>query len=280
MVEPSGQTELCRQAGDVLPSLFADWSAPEFLIQLGPGFQSAGLFDEEPQTVRLSCLPGLPEVPTPDGIHPELQLGRCSGHQLLVLSGHRHLAEANGPAPCLIPVIASALQGCRNVILVGTASGLRPELKIGTWTLLTDFINWHHISPLDGISPILSDPCPDLTDALSQPLNSEIVNAFHEVGMMTRLITYLAYPGFHSCTRAEADFIRTTGVDAVGHDLAMEIITARAMNCQVSALALITGQLLPGSPAKFDRKDILETCDFCSPKLLRGLRMAIREFLP
>ena len=269
--------DLCRQAAEALPTLFPEWQKPDFLIQFGPGFQPTRLFDEPPQAVPLSRLPGMPAEPTPAALHPELSLGLCRGRTVLALAGHRHLAEAYGTAPCFLPVAAAALQGCRRHILVGTAIGLRPDLKTGGWTLLTDFINWHHVSPLDGLAALLPDPFPDMTDALSQPLNSEIVNSLSEVGVTPRLITYLAHPGFHACTRAEADFIRMTGVDAVGHDLAMEIITAHALGCQVSALALLTGQLLPGMPTRFDRRDMLETCSFCSAQLLRGLRLAIAE---
>ena len=278
MVDATTPETLCREAAEQLPKLFADWRCPEFFVQFGPGFQISGLFDEPPQTAPLAQLPGLPDEPTPDALHPELAFGTCRGRAILVLAGHRHLAEARGTAPCLLPVAAAALQGCRNHVLVGTAIGLRPELKTGGWTMLTDFINWHHVSPLDGLAALLPDPFPDMTDALSQPLNAEIVNSLAEVGITPRLVTYLAHPGFHACTRAEADFIRLTGVDVVGHDLAMEIITAHALGCKVSALALLTGQLLPGMPTCFDRRDMLETCAFCSAQFLRGLRLAIAEF--
>jgi purine nucleoside phosphorylase len=267
----------CRQAAQALPTLFSAWQVPEIFLQLGPGFQPIGLFDGTPQAIPLSSLPGMPAAPTPDGIHPELLFGLCHGQPLLAQVGHRHLAESLGLAPCLLPCASACLCGCRRLILASCGLSLRQDIKAGTWTLLTDFLNWHHLSPLDGLSPLFPQAYPDMTQALSQEFNSEIVNSFSEVGVHPRLVTYLSFPGHHFCTYAEASLLRTLGADIYGHDLVMEIMLGHALGAQVSALVLAGGQMLDGLPHRLTRQELLDTADFCSRDLMRGIRKMLNS---
>ena len=264
--------KLCQEAAQALPTLFTDWQTPAVFLQLGPGFQLTGLFDDTPQQCPLSRLPGLPSHPTPDGIHPELLFGHCCGQPFLALAGHRHLAESFGLAPCLLPCAAACLCGCRRLLLASCGLSLRQDIKAGTWTLLTDFLNWHHLSPLDGLSSLFPNAYPDMTLALSQEFNSDIVNSFAEVGIHPRLVTYLSFPGHHFCTYAEASLLRTLGTDIYGHDLVMEIMLGHALGTQVSALVLAAGQMLDGLPHRLTRREVLETAEFCSRDLMRGIR--------
>ena len=89
---------------------------------------------------------------------------------------------------------------------------------------MTDYINGHGVSPLDGLHHLLNTPFPDMMDALSQHQNSEFVNAFVERGIDPRLCVYMSRPGSQFCTVAEAEASRQSGADIVGHDLVMEII--------------------------------------------------------
>ena len=263
--------------GKLIRESFSDWRTPVFFLQFSAGFDMDGLFDAPPQELELSRLPMMPAFHTPDRHQPLLLFGDCGGHPVLAASGHRHLFEGLGVTPCILPTCLAWHLGIRRCAFIDPVLSLLPELKTGTWTLLTDFINGHHISPLDGLLPMLETPFPDMTHALSQHLNSELVNALSQVAVTPRLCIYEALPGAHFCTPAEAQMARAGHAELVGHDMVMEIIMAHALGCQVAALALVA-EMAPLEGARpLSRSIMLDNCRFCSAPMLRGLRLAIAE---
>lgn len=249
----------------------------EFFLQFGPGFVTEPLFDTVPACISLAKLPGMPTHPTPDQLHPCLQYGTCRGIPVLLSQGHRHLSEGLGLYPCILPLMTARHLGIRKHIYFDNGISLVPEIKTGNWTLLTDFLNGHAFSPLDGLHDLFEDPFPDLSLALSQELNSEVINALDQVGISFRLCTYQTLPGFHFCTGAEAALARKNGAEILGHDLVMEIVLAHALGCRVSAAVLACGQNLNVGHANLKRGDVLATCHFCGTEFLRGLAIALQE---
>ena len=271
--------ECTSEAARLLPQLFGQWSHPRIFLQCSSGMNPETIFDAEPQKVPLNALPGMPRHEIPDGGHPELMFGKINGHAALATNGHRHLYEGLGAAPCVLPLCTAHKLGANAAILVGAGLSLKNEIKTGNWMLLTDFINGHHCSPLDGNHAILENPFPDMTFALSQHLNSELVNALDSVGISPKLGVYMSRPGSQFCTVSEANAARNNGADILGHDLVMEIITGHALGMEVSAFAL-AALAAPGVHSRpLSRKDYLDNCSFCIKDLLRGLRTGIKDFL-
>lgn len=273
------KTKAIGEAAELVLDSFSNWTKPEFFIQFGAGFNLDGLFDDEPQEIPLASLPGMPDYPNPDDLHPMILFGFANKIPILVAKGHRHLYEGLGAFPCVLLVCVAKQLGIDRHIFIEPALSLNNELKPGTWTLLTDFINGHVVSPLDGMHHILESPFPDMTEALSQFQNSELVNAFSGVGINVRLVVYMARPGSQVCTVAEAEAARRAGADTVGHDLIMEIIMAHALKCRVSSFALIADNAPLPTTRPTSRRKILETCAFCSRDFIRGLRLAFNEII-
>ncbi|NMA43769.1 MAG: purine-nucleoside phosphorylase [Oligosphaeraceae bacterium] len=266
------------QAQQCLRKNFPDIEQAGMFLQFSAGFETETLFDANPLSMKLAELPGMPTYPTPDGVQPQFYFGHCRKLPVLVLAGHRHLCEGNGLLPCLLPTLAAGSLGMRKHLYVGHALSLIPEIKSGHWCLLTDFLNGYAFSPLDGLHSLLENPFPDLSAALSQELNSEIVNAMHQVGLDFRHCTYQSLPGLHFCTGAEAELARKNGADILGHDLVMEIMLAYAMGCKVACIMLAGAQNLhPGKGSKLKREELLLTSKLCSPQLMRGLPIALIE---
>lgn len=272
--------ELCAEAASLLPDVFREWQAPALFVQCGSGFKPDFLFDAPPQAILLNRLPGMPHHRTPDNEHPALLYGLINNIPVLATRGHRHLYEGCGTLPCVLPLCVAHRAGVSTVIVVDSGLSLRKELKPGMWLLLTDFINGHHCSPLDGNHTMLPEPFPDMTEALSQHLNSELMNALADVGISPRLGVFMSRPGSQFCTVSEANAARSYGADIVGHDIVMEVIMGHALGCKVAAFALAALNA-PDYYArlKLKRNDILEACGFCSRDLFRGLRKGIRSFL-
>lgn len=258
-------------------SSFTEWETPAFYLQFHGGFEIDGLFDDVLGEVALSSLPSMPVHQTPDSHEPRFLYGRCDGVPVLVCLGHRHVFEGLGIEPCILPTCVAWRLGAKRFVFIDPVLSLLPELKAGNWTLLTDFINGQRMSPLDGLLPLLPTAFPDMTQALSQHLNSELVNALSQVSVQPKLCVYQSLPGSHFCTPAEAVAARSAHVDIVGHDMVMEIIMAHALGGEVSALGLV-GEMAPTDGSRpLKREAFLETCRFCSWQMIRGLRLAIGE---
>ncbi len=264
-------------AGSCLQEKFPGLGGAEFFLQFGPGFDTVALFDREPLRLPLSQLPGMPLQATPDQVQPCLLFGVSRGVPVLVSQGHRHLSEGLGLYPCILPLATAWHLGIRMHLFIDNGISLIPEIKTGNWTLLTDFLNGYAFSPLDGLHELLEQFFPNLNHALSQELNSEVVNALDQVGINFRLCTYQAVPGFHFCTGAEAELARKNGADILGHDLVMEIILSHALGCRVSAAVLACGQNLNAGHTSLKRHEAVATCQFCGTEFLRGLGLALQE---
>ena len=264
----------------LLAQRFAPWKAPALFLQWGAGFTWNGLFDDEPRQMPLADLPGMPAGKNPDGEEPILLYGTVCGQSVLLLHGHRHLYENLGIVPCVLPLCAARKAGAKRVLLVEGALSLNRDIRLGSWAILTDFINGHAISPLDGHHAMLHDPFPDMSCALSQELNSDMVNAFVPTGMAVKLAIYHSRPGSQFCTPSEAAFLRQSGADLTGHDLVMEIIMGHALGCQVSACVLAAATEPVPYLQTITRASWRETCAFCSTQLVRGLRAYFQQTAP
>ncbi|MBQ6472332.1 MAG: hypothetical protein IJJ33_10135 [Victivallales bacterium] len=270
---------LSRHTANIFSRVFEKWGPPQFFIQLGSGFHAEKLFDSPPQRAPLAALPDMPAFANPDSEHPQLLYGTVLNHRVLALQGHRHLYEGLGVTPCILPLCGAFCAGVRNAILIESGLSLDPELKSGNWLLLTDFINGHHCSPLDGNQTFLSNPFPDMSEALSQHLNSELMNALAGNGIFPRLGIFHSVPGSQFPTVSEARLSRSGGADMLGHDLAMEIIMGHALGMNISAFALAAATAPNHYSPKLSRQDILDTRHFCSSQLFPGLRRGIADFL-
>ncbi len=265
-------------AAQALGSRFPQGAPPHFYLHFGAEYALGELFDQPPEAIPWTdLLPDFPSDPNLDGAIPTFLAGLCLGVPVLASVGNRRVAEGFGHFPALFPTALAAYLGIPNHIFLDTAASLSPEFKIGKWGMLTDFVSDFSFSPLEGLHGLLPTVCPNLSDALSQIQNAEVLNALAEYGDPPRLCTYHGTPGFQLPTAAEANRIRRDGGDFLGHDLVLHLILAHAWGCRVSALALAGIQLLPGTRSLFRREDMLETSRLCSRQLTQGLRRAIRE---
>ncbi|MBR6470906.1 MAG: hypothetical protein IKS83_03845 [Victivallales bacterium] len=271
-------TTAARREAEALSETFAEWESPRYFLRFDGGFDLTGLFDEEPQQRELLPHPALPDWPNADNEPPLLLYGHCGGVPVLAHAGGWRTADGHGVLPALFPAAVAHAAGARNAIFFDCALSLNPDLKAGRWAMLTDFINGYAFSPLDGLHRDLERPFPNLSEALSQFQNSEIINALGAMGETPMLCTYLGRPGFHLATPAEAAVAHAQGADLVGHDLVLQLIFASAMAFRTSGMVLAGAQFLPGADvSRLTRQDFQEAAKFRSRQLMRTLRQAIAE---
>jgi len=247
---------------------------PRVLVQVGHSFPREAMPVEE--SIPLATLDGIPDSP---GLGPAPDLGMAggSGGDILLARGHRYLFEGRGLDPVQLPVAAAVRCGVRDVILVETCLSLRDDLRIGTWLAVTDCVNNLGFSPLAARLTTLACPFQDTTDAFSQELNAELINAVAEACMPPRLGVYQADIGPHYATPAEAAIARRNGADVLGNGIIPEAVLAAGLGCRVSALLLVVGQAATYRGKRHRHPDTLDAAEFCGPPMLRSLFAALRE---
>lgn len=276
--DSSSFKNLIEEAAETLKARISVWKTPGFFLHFGAKYAMQGLFDDEPTTIHLAELSdNLTARENLDGEAVTLQYGLCDGVPILAAIGTRRLAEGYGLHAVLFPTALAAYLGVRNHIFIDTAISLDPDVKIGKWCVLTDFVNGFAFSPLDGLQEMLATSYPNFYESLDQVQNSEVINAMAEFGETPILCTYHGLPGFHLPTLSETDRMRRDGAKFLGHDMVLHLILSHAMGCRVSALVLAGAQILPGACPRFTRAEMIETGEFCSKQLRQGLRKAIRE---
>ena len=275
-LERNNLSTISAQTARTLESRFDDWESPRYLLHADGDFELSALFDEPPQELLLADLPELPSQPNLDGQKPALTYGRCLGIPVMLSQHPWRTADGHGLLPALFPIALAGAARIPNALFLDCAISLTPELKAGHWGMLTDFLNAHAVSPLEGLHGLLAHPYPNLADTLDQFQNSEILNALGELGETPLLCSYLGAPGHHLASPAEVKVARAQGADLLGHDLPLLLIFAHAMGLRVSAMVLAAAQFLPElPPPHITRQDFHETAQFCSPRLVRTLRKAL-----
>lgn len=267
-----------RTAAGQFRELFPAWGPPTALLQLGTGFEAVDLFDDESIDVPLDALTGIPaRTAAGNAPRPRLRLGHCADRQILVLEGHCYLHEGAGVAPCILPALAAAEAGIRNLVLVEAGLTLREDIKAGSWMVLTDYINNQGVIPLAACAELVESVYADMSEAFSQALNAELINAVARVGIVPRLGVYQGNLGPQFDTPAEIEAARRNGADVVGHAIIPETIAGSAAACRVAACVLVAETAPSYRGKKITRHDIADAIQFCAPDIIRGLRCAFRE---
>lgn len=243
-----------------------------FMLQVGTGFDTTGLLDETIAAAAMHEVLALPQTASPAGHPLRFELGRCGQQTILLAHGRRHLYEGFGIDACVLPVCAALRCGVRNVIGISAVGGVRCELKPGTVLCTTDFINNLGTSPLVGNQALTTTPFPDMSQAFSQALIAEFVNAAGRVGMTPRLGVYQANLGPQFESPAETAIARENGADVVGMSLVPETIMAHAMGARMMGLAMVSNAAAEFGQKVPSHNDVLESIAFASHAMVRALR--------
>jgi len=254
-----------------LPGHFPGWDRPRAFVQLGAGFEVDGFFDAEPACAPMSTAGLASPLPSVAGCPLRLVLGQVGRTQILVGHGHRYCYEGCGVREAVLPVVAAAQAGITDIVLVEPGFALREDFACGTWLAVTDYINAMGVRPAEGFLDLIREPFLDMTDALSQSLNAEIINAAARVGFSLRLGVYQATGGPQFDTPAEAEAARRSGADVLGNAIVPEIIVGALLGCRVSALILVAETAASYGGRRLRRTSMLDATNFCSQALGRIL---------
>ena len=194
----------------------------------------------------------------------------CSGTELFIFQGRRHVYEGEGWLPVILPVWILKQFGVETVLLTNASGGIREDLRPGSLMAIEDHINLLGGSPLIGPHhPAFGERFPDQTAIYDHDLRQILISAGADASGV-----YLATSGPNFETPAEIRAFRVLGADAVGMSTVPEAIFANALGLKVAGLSCICNWAAGLGDEKLSGEDVIRTANETMPRM----RAVIEEF--
>ena len=213
---------------------------PEALLILGSGLGFLGNAIENARVISYSEIPHFKSSTAP-GHKGRFVAGQLSGRNVLVMQGRLHLYEGYTPEETAYPVRIANLLGATKLILTCACGGVNHKYKVGDLVLLSDYINFTHISPLVGFD--ISDfdtRFVDVSHAFDRKYRALAKHIAEQKNISLQEGVYFYMPGPQFETPAEIRAIRTLGGDLVGMSVVHETIMAQRLGMRTLGLGLVT----------------------------------------
>jgi purine-nucleoside phosphorylase len=207
---------------------------PAWGVVLGSGLGSFVDAMDVSLSVPLGHVAGLP-VSAVNGHSGKIVFGTLAGVSIVVMQGRVHLYEGHLERAVTAGIRLLAALGIRNLLLTNAAGTINPDLRPGTWMLISDHLNLTGKSPLTGGPNFL-----DMTEVYSIELRERFLAAAVQHDITLNEGVYAATPGPQYETPAEIRMFRTLGADAVGMSTVLEAIQARALGIRVAGISCLT----------------------------------------
>lgn len=168
--------------------------------------------------------------------------------------GRFHTYEGHSSNTCVFPTRVFRLLGVTHLIITNAAGGLTDDLSIGTIMAIHDHLS---LPTLTSMNPLigpnytsLGPRFPALSNAYDLNLQLSLYRAANQLGLSPLLASgtyaYVLGPSYES--RAEANFLKNAGANAVGMSTVPEVITATHIGMKVLAISLITNKVILNPP--------------------------------
>ena len=232
-------SEQARKAAAVVADK-APGFRPRVGLTLGSGLGALAERVEGAVVIDFRELPGFP-VPSVEGHHGRLVLGRLGGQDVACLQGRVHLYEGH-PPQAVVPLVRTLkLLGCETYFATNAAGALDPDAKPGQLMLITDHINFQFGNPLVGPNDESFGPrFPPLDGAYDAEHLATLRRVAADMGLAVREGVYLATLGPTFESHAEVRAFGRLGANAVGMSTVPEVIVARHCGMRVAAVSVLT----------------------------------------
>ena len=211
----------------------------------------------------------IPHFPTPkvEGHSGTLYSFEVAGKGVLVFSGRVHYYEGWDLFDVVFGVRTAVMAGCHTVLLTNASGGVSRGLSVGDLVALRDHINLTGQNPLHGPNdPRLGTRFPDVSDAYSAALRSEIKKTYEEVGLPYKEAVYTWFTGPSYETPAEIELVRRIGGDLVGMSTVPEAIALAHMGARVGAISLVTNLAAGATAEPVTHEEVQEAAELAKTK--------------
>jgi purine-nucleoside phosphorylase len=205
-------------------------------IILGSGLSSALRDRFKHVSFPYDTLLGMP-VASLRGHAGEALVGNYKGKRVLAFAGRVHLYQGFSAVQVTVNTRLAAAAGAKILVVTNAAGALNPSYKPGDIMLISDHLN------LTGRNPLIAwpheNPFVDMNDAYSSRLRAMVKqHAKPEHRLQEGVYAGLLGPNYE--TRAEVEYLRRIGADAVGMSTVLETIFARFLGMGVVGFSMIT----------------------------------------
>jgi purine-nucleoside phosphorylase len=222
---------------------------PDVGFILGSGLAKAVPPLEKARTIPYNDIPGFPRTTVP-GHEGKLILGRAAGKNVAVMQGRFHYYEGHAMEAIALPVRTLEYLGLKTLIVTAAVGSMRPNVKPGHFTVISDHINLMGRNPLRAFhEEEFGTMFPDMTNAYDKALRKTILTVCRRSKAPVHEGVYVAVGGPSYETPAEIRAFRALGGDVVGMSVVPEVIPARQMGVKTGALVWTSNMAagLPGS---------------------------------
>jgi purine-nucleoside phosphorylase len=254
---------------------------PKIALILGSGLGRLVEEVAEKNIFSYTDIPGFP-VLTVQGHKGELVAGELGEKDVLVWNGRFHLYQGLSADDVTLPVRVSRRLGVEVLIVTNASGGINRNFAPGDIMLISDHINYMGVNPLIGkenakYGPIFID--------MSEPYDRELIDhakkCAYETGEKNTLRegVYLATLGPSYETKAEIEFFRRIGADAVGMSTVPEVIVAAQEKMRVLGISVITNMACGITQGRLSHTAVLKTMSSVEKRVSRFVK-AIIEKIP
>jgi purine-nucleoside phosphorylase len=248
---------------------------PEIGIVLGTGLGGLVKDIEIEHQIMYSNIPNFP-ISTLEFHSGKLIFGMLEGKKVVAMQGRLHYYEGYSMQQITFPIRTMKALGIAHLFVSNAAGSLNPEFKKGDLMVINDHINLQPESPLRGSNdPDMGPRFPDM----SQPYKRDLVKAALKLAADHNITchqgVYIAVTGPNLETKAEYNYLRIIGGDAVGMSTVPEVIVANHMSIPVFAISVLTDEGFPEVLEPVSLEEIINTAKAAEPNMTKILSLLI-----
>ncbi len=198
----------------------------------------------------------------------KLVYGKIGGKYAIIMQGRFHFYEGFTMKEVTFPVRVLKQLGIKVLLISNAAGGLNSSFKKSDLMIINDHINLFPENPLVGKNAdTQGDRFPDMSEPYDLTLIEVAKNIAKKKEIKIKEGVYVGVSGPNLETKAEYNFLRIIGADAVGMSTIPEVIVARHLSLPVFATSVITDLCYPGVIEKVDISKIIEAAANAEPSL-------------
>ena len=248
---------------------------PEIGIILGTGLGGLVKEIEVEKQLMYSNIPDFP-ISTLEFHSGKLIFGTLAGKKVVAMQGRLHYYEGYSMQQITFPVRVLKYLGIKSLYVSNASGSLNPEFKKGELMVIADHINLQPHNPLVGRNNNELGPrFPDM----SQPYQRTLIDKALTIAKANNIIchkgVYVAVTGPNLETKAEYNYLRIIGGDAVGMSTVPEVIVANHMGLPVFAISVLTDEGFTDELEPVVVEDIIKIAEEAEPKLTLILKELI-----
>ncbi len=213
---------------------------PQTAVILGTGLGDLVNHIRITKELDYHTIPDFP-VSTVEGHSGKLIFGHLGGRYIMAMQGRFHYYEGYDMKQVTFPVRVMKALGVQTLFVSNAAGGMNKEFRVGDVMVITDQINLFPENPLRGRNYEELGP---RFPAMTEPYSERLIQMADEIaaadGIRLMHGVYVGTQGPTFETRAEYEYFRIIGGDAVGMSTVPEVIVANHAGMEVFGVSVIT----------------------------------------